>query len=159
MSRYKQNLSLRGQRSERSCDHWPCSFGENLCLQVRQTYTAHQKAITCLAFRDIHHLTDSQVVTEWRVWLWISIRGIYIEVVNFTRDTFVLSEERKCCFSGPELLEWSLLDCFTPHCLKQVFRLVQTHMLNSFCQDPVSFRSSWSTLWMTRPIGSEWQLR
>jgi len=38
---------------------WNLKTGE-----VRQTYTAHQKAITCLAFRDIHHLTDSQVVTE-----------------------------------------------------------------------------------------------
>ena len=37
---------------------------DNSILQVRQTYTAHQKAITCLAFRDIHHLTDSQVVKE-----------------------------------------------------------------------------------------------
>jgi len=38
---------------------WSLKTGE-----VRQTYTAHQKAITCLAFRDIHHLTDSQVVKE-----------------------------------------------------------------------------------------------
>ena len=45
---------------------------DNSILQVRQTYTAHQKAITCLAFRDIHHLTDSQVVKDWKHCDWES---------------------------------------------------------------------------------------
>jgi len=38
---------------------WSLKTGE-----VQQTYTAHQKALTSLAFRDIHHLPSSNVATE-----------------------------------------------------------------------------------------------
>ena len=92
-------------------------------MQVRQTYTAHQKAITCLAFRDIHHLTDSQVVTEWRgLWLWIlNQRHLFIQKWRTQRRLRCVSEKRRCCCSAPEPPEWSLLGFSMPRSSKQVF--------------------------------------
>ena len=59
------------------------------------------------------------------VWLWISIKRhlfTYSDGKTFQKGTCVCFREinRKCCFSGPELLEWSLLDYSTPRFLRQV---------------------------------------
>ena len=40
------------------------------------------------------------------------------------QNTPVRFQRGKCCFSGPELLEWSLLDSSTQRCLRQVFKLL-----------------------------------
>ena len=58
------------------------------------------------------------------VWLWISIKRhlfTYSDGKTFQKTPVCVSEKnRRCCFSGPELLEWSLLDSSTPRFLRQV---------------------------------------